>query len=352
MPERNLTLGKISEEAKEDYLTLFQMLNDDDEKKQMEQTIKRIKNPDDLENCIQKIIPIHQKYNDIKELLTKREQEELQNQWKKYSDIKDIDNQIKHKKELIAQYERELKLIKDAPMLTRQHYIDLLKVLPEAESVKFKNDIAHADSLDKIDKLIASKLPEKFKQLDANDKESFSQLPDGKRQEMLRNSINQSSTTESSPTTPKEATAATQVLDIKKLIKDAVQDHQGQKDQDDDIPKDGWGKKLPLEGDQRNEFLKLILELDTKSQQDLKKLFDKTEQISIENLFSVFFEEFSRTERITLLITLIFIYRNNSTLAMIISNSPEKLQTPHKLWIWYNIEKSGINVLTKLKSVL
>lgn len=364
MPKRNVILDKLSEKSKGDYLILTQIIPNDHEKKQLEEKVNTIENPCDLEKFIQQSFENYIAYNNLLRLLLEPEQTELKQKFAK----SDLDGQVK----LLDQSLRPLKMLQNAPVSTQQNYIDLLKILPDSRAIALKTEIVQATSLYEVDRLVASCLPNSFKQLDDNHKEVLSKLSDHERQEILKVAMQQNDTkdgfdmhtgqeqsskvkpnhTPTAPNTPNDAhlTISASKPDINKLIEQKVKAQQDKGEKG--IPQDGWGTKLPLIGEARKQFLNSIIQFSQSDHKALKELFDKANAGSIENFFYVFFTGFSQDERIELLATMIYLYRLCPALTIKLCNEPISVSCFEKLRLYHNTTGNQLNLLKKLDKLL
>ncbi|WP_250238361.1 hypothetical protein [Cardinium endosymbiont of Oedothorax gibbosus] len=356
MPKRNKLLGSLPGKSKKDYLILIQMM-DDREREQLEQEVKTIKDLDVLKNFIKKSLQNRRAYDNLLKRLPKPERIALE---QKLAKVADPDGQVK----LIDQHSNELQVIENAFMPDRQHYIDLVEVLPDDQAIALKNKIVQATSPNEVGQLIASWLPESFKQLNDHAKEKLSKLPDHERQKILKAAMSQNgkkggldmhtaTVTEKTSVDPaalppsyEEATGpntdSISQLDIHKLIEQM----------DGGIPQDGWGPKLPLEGEEREEFVLLIMEFSESHQKVLKELFDKADRHSIANFFAVFFGGFNEKERIELLATIIYLYKVDPLLTIKLCNNPASVGWWDRFSLYKKTNPTQLNLLKKLDELL
>ncbi|WP_342265422.1 hypothetical protein [Cardinium endosymbiont of Philonthus spinipes] len=359
LPKPNLTLASLPESIKEQYFTLTQMV-DDSGKERLEKVMDRISSQSILKDFIDKSLQNHIAYNALLQLLPKPERAVLKQKFDKSFDIHDMDGQIDAQKKLIDQCASDLKMIQHAAIPTRQHYIDLLEILPDHKATALKNKIVQLTRPDEADQLIASWLPKWFGQLDDRAQESFLKLSDRRRQEFLkdlfeapiRHKEQEAAASKAAQPNDSDVIPSVAQLDIHKLLEEKHKEQQAQQEQEEAIPQDEWGDKLPLEGKQRKEFLLSILPFKQEDRKSLKRLFNQAESESIYFFVRAYREAFSPGDRIKLLKILICLYRKDQSLTIKLCNRPDLLTTGESLRIVWIAGWSGTGLLTKLREAI
>lgn len=395
IPSRNSMLGSLPKKSAEAYLELSNLL-DDSGKTKLEKSTMGIRHLDELITFIDSRLQNQKDYADLVKLLPKREGAALKVAFERANFYK--------KKEFVDQGLEELNMIRNATIQSRNNYIDLLKILPEEESIKLKNSISECTNQPEINILIQSKLPKKLKNLGEDTQQKLAKLSDKERGKIMVGamkaegfSINpliqkkeQSSTNnnikpapnshennvkvedkakktkmeleqqDKPPITNASAADATEDYttlfssdqDINALVNAKTQESNEHDANEEDPPKDSWGTKLPLKSEERQRFLMLIMQFSQSDQKKLKELFDEAEPISIQNFLSVYEQGFNMDEHVELLSTMIYLYKGWPSLTIKLCNNPTSLGTGDKIKLFRNTTTYQLSLLSKLDALL
>lgn len=393
IPSRNSMLANLPQKNAEAYLELSNLL-DDNGKTKLEKTTMGIHNLDELITFIDSSLQDHKDYADLVKLLPKREGVALKAAFERAN--------FEKKKALVDKRLEELNMIRNATIQSRNNYIDLLKILPEEESIKLKNSISECTNQAEINSLIQSKLPKRLKNLGEDTQQKLAKLSDKEREKIMVGamkaegfSINPliqkkelSSTKHNTTPAPHgnnvkigdkaektkmeleqqdkppiiNASAADDTTDyttlfssdedINALVDAKIQECNEHAANEEDTLKDSWGTKLPLKGQDRQDFLMLIMQFSQSDQKKLKELFDEAEPISIRNFLSVYEQGFSKSERVELLSTMIYLYKGWPSLTIKLCNNPTSLTTGDKFQLFRKTTKYQLSLLTTLDALL
>ncbi|WP_339044668.1 hypothetical protein [Cardinium endosymbiont of Tipula unca] len=386
-------LGDLPKKSAKAYLELSNLLDDQD-KTRLEKSIMAIRHSDELIAFIDSRLQIQKNYIDLVKLLPKREGIALKEKFESAN--------FEQMTALVMQGLKELSVIHNATIQSRNNYIDLLKILPEEAALELKNSIAKCTNQAEIDTLIKSKLPNKLKNLDQATQQKLAKLPDSEREKIMVGAMKAegatinpsienkkpSSTKNNAPPTPNAHENNMKVEDKAEKTKvelaqqdktptinesaDATEDYTTLFSSDQDInvlvnakiqesnahaneentPQDSWGTKLPLKGNMRQQFLMLIMQFSQPDQKKLKELFDEAEPVSIQNFLSVYDQGFSMSERVELLSTMIYLYKGWPSLTIKLCNNPTSLGTGDKINLFRNTTRPQLSLLTKLDALL
>lgn len=331
IPERNKNISNLPEGVKEMYAIINHSLNDH-QKEQLQEKVSSIKDLAALAEYIKKTYKFYKIHKEQVKLYPKSERDALE---ENFNENICCLNKIE---KIINESVNRFKGINNASNQTRQTYIDLLEILPEGEAMKLKNKIISTTNSEHLKQLIKSNNP--FEKLDENTKKTMTQLPDKKRQNILKK--------EYPLLKDKDEGSAITVSCLEGLNDDE------DKDENKAIPQDGWGDKLSLEGQERKEFLIHIMEFSISDQKKLKDLFDKAEKGSIINFFEIYFNYkiFNKDERIELLSTMMYLYKALPDLTIKLCNEPEKVTQWEKFQLFKKTNSTQLKLLQKLEKGL
>lgn len=366
MPQYNSMLGELSKPAKEAYLELRNLLDDEDKVKLQEQ-IGQIKQVKVLEDFIYKRLENQKKYNEVLKLLPRSDQIKLKGQFAEC-------NTLDGRKSALNEYSKPFEMIQQVDALTKQHYIDLIALLSDDQATAFKNEVIQFNDAQKVVERIASKFCNVFGELEEGIKNRLSKLEDDERQDILRSVMQPNDTKDGSsihtekeqpskvqssnkpigPNVPNDDHTTIALSAIDKLIEQKVKDKQEQKKKNEAIPKDEWGDKLSLIKEKKNEteFLSWVMQFDEADQKILKELFYKVVPDSLNKFFTVFFDGFNGEEHMQLLATMIYLYQIAPLLTIKLCNAPQSLKTWEKYKVYNRTTKNQLRLLTKLDDLL
>ena len=378
IPSRNDMLGKLTDEGQEAYLELMEIAEEDISVK-LEARIQSIQILDQLQDFIKDQLQAQKKYKQLLDFLPKSEAIELK---KKIAETRTLEEGA----DIIEQQLNQFSLLQSTKH--QQLYVDLVQVLPDDQTIQLKSNILGCANTNQIDQLILSKLPASFKKLDNDCQASFRDLSPVRRQKILIESMKpiadsghdasaiDNNNLEDEPNAQIFAKSNKNALSIDKqrdspctnghsndsaiaspnTAKDDIRlliDKVAKEDlNNEDIPVDSWGSKLPLRGKERKDFFKLIMQFPQSDQKTLKKLFDLAEEISIQNFLLVYATGFNVEERINLLSTMIYLYKLDKNLTIKLCNDPESLSTYDEMSIWKKTNTNQLNLLKKLRDLL
>ncbi|MCT4697427.1 MAG: hypothetical protein V3581_04270 [Candidatus Cardinium sp.] len=231
-------------------------------------------------------------------------------------------------------------------------YIILHPILPKDPYFALKNRIAQVTNLneaDEVDQYIASQLPKPFKELNEYDKEDIYNLSDDRRKNILT-----LMTAAPSPSYQEtiDQPAHKDTIAHSEAIHKLIQEGKAQQAQDEDIPQDDWGDKLPLKGKDRMVFFNLMVEYNDNDQKALKKLFDEVDPDSVRNLAILFAVRFTKEENRRLISTMIYLYKGWPADTIKMCNNTANMSWVEKWKIFRRTTGSQLDTLQQLDKCL
>lgn len=344
IPEPNLLLRKLPDEQSEAYLQLTQMLNEVGKKK-LEKIINKITTVDELSGFIDDSLQTRKAYMDLIKWLPKYEGLQLQKELKAVADPKEV-------KSLIDQSSSGLKVIQSANLTHQCFYKDLLQVLPENQSMELKTEVSKCNNQHELDQLISSKLPQQLKVLDDKAKQDLITSPTTERQSILVNAMQKEGLPTNTLPILNQSNHIMASVTQNRLSATDKSVQEGAPVENVDMPEDGWGAKLPLQGDERKAFLKLVVAFALSDQKELKNLFDDIHAVSIKNFLYVYNKHFSIEEQSDLLQTIIYLYKGWPKTTIQLCNDPDSLSFCRKMTIFNRTQPYQRALLTALGDYL
>ena len=361
IPVCNDHLGKLPEEAKQKYRKLCNMLDDASVRK-LEQHIRPMDDIGKLEQYIGSKLKEEENYKTLREFLPAHQAAALKTQV-------EAAKSLEERGRFINEYWNTIKIFHACNDDTRCHYSGLIKALPKEEAAQLKVKMVQCKTVVEIEELVKAKLPKQIQDLDNAATEQIMKLSDKALANVLQQALAQEQTKDAAapasllpetlegeepkptdgeePSTPditnpskesnddkdvdasKTPSKTAPILDLNTMIADQLEkDLRKRKEENED---DGWGRKLPLQGQERKDFLNRMITFEKTTEKKmggedvLKELFNNTNDGNIRNFLRVYNECFSDQEQINLLQTMIALYRDSKALTIRLSNTSTPL---------------------------